>query len=751
MRPRTQLIISQKEEPMHAPTSKGTRPAWLVLLIVFALTLAAQAMSIIPVDEVEGPTCVVRDSVTGMSLPLSPEISQYNVLITDGFAHIRLTQLYVNRFENVNDIVYVFPLPHEGSVHAMSMEYDGTVYKAEIYEKQQAQHLYDSAKADGANAALLVQHKPNVFQQRLANIAYNDSAYVRIEVSMPLKYNNGELELAIPTMVAPRYGGAQGMPQPGVDSTDLWNPPADVNGQELFITTLIQTGYPMTNVYSPTHPLVVRKMEDAHSVLVKQGLLGPDSRTEMPNNVAVYLKDEVTYPNKDYVLRFERAAATQDFSLASYFDTELNEGCFALQLYPDEKFPEADRQPLELIFLIDISGSQSGWPIVKEKEIANNILNRLNTGDRISLCAFNTSVRWAFGTHAIVDATPENVALAESFVDGLSAGGGTELLNAVRNILAVPKGGEHQRYFIILTDGQIGNEEAIFAEIEAHPSNPTIFTFGAGGNLNRYFLDRSAEIGNGFSTIITSDADVDDKVGQAWEKIQFPQIANVTVDFGGLPTGDLVLPVSTNLYKGCPIEVYGRYTTGGTYTVTVRGDYKGAPVEITRSVALASEENTNAMIPKIWAKQVIDRLTMEEWTTGSNKDKIIEISTAYQVLSKYTAFLAINPQPIEEAGDLMGATPTLALEENLWRQLSIRTDMYGLSVIMPDGLLMEKFELYDLRGRLLYRMSFAAMLCAKLFRWDGIMQTGMRLRPGRYVVRLHFAGKTVAKVISWQQ
>jgi hypothetical protein len=90
----------------------------LIVLLWFAAAFSADA---IPLDKVRGPMCIVRDTVTGITLPMSPENSQYNVIITDGLAHIRLTQLFVNHFKNVNDIVYVFPLPHEGSVHAMSM------------------------------------------------------------------------------------------------------------------------------------------------------------------------------------------------------------------------------------------------------------------------------------------------------------------------------------------------------------------------------------------------------------------------------------------------------------------------------------------------------------------------------------------------------------------------------------------------------------------------------------------------------
>jgi Ca-activated chloride channel family protein len=135
------------------------------------------------------------------NLTLSPESSRFNVVVTEGIAHVRLTQLYVNRFSfPLADLVYVFPLPEQSSVHAMSMEYQNRYYTAEILEKQSAQQIYDSLVSSGYNTALLLQDKPNIFQQQLANIASTDSAWIEIELSVPHKFESNTYELTLPTM-----------------------------------------------------------------------------------------------------------------------------------------------------------------------------------------------------------------------------------------------------------------------------------------------------------------------------------------------------------------------------------------------------------------------------------------------------------------------------------------------------------------------------------------------------------------------
>ncbi len=261
---------------------------YVSLLVAFVIVFVFRTVTAedIPVDDIRGPICVLKDTVSGTIFPLSPKRSQYNVIVTDGIAHVEVTQQYVNDYENINSIVYVFPLPYDGSVHTMEMEYRDSIYKAEIYEKKEAEQIYDSIQNEGGTAALLIQQKPNVFQQRLANIAYRDTAYVRIGLSMPLKYNYGEFELSIPTMVAARFGGSTGTDVP---SSDPWNPPENRNGQGLQINVLIQTVYPIKNLNSPTHPLNIIEITDARPILEQRALLNQDSDLNNPCNICAIL------------------------------------------------------------------------------------------------------------------------------------------------------------------------------------------------------------------------------------------------------------------------------------------------------------------------------------------------------------------------------------------------------------------------------------------------------------------------------
>ena len=718
-----------------------------VLTLFFAVAVKAQSLAI-PADSVKGPMCVVLDTVKKIALPLSPTVSTYNVIVTDGLAQITLTQKFVNDYGVIKDLVYVFPLPHEAAVHGMTMEYRDSIYVAKIFEKQEAQQIYDSIVKKGGTAALLLQDRPNVFQQRLANIAYHDSAFVQIKLTMPLSYNNGVYELAIPTMVSERYQSAGATPVPS--SGRLWNPPPDRDGQSLQMNVLIQTGFPIAQLQSPTHPLVVSAFEAVRTDLEKRHVIEKTTVMDMPYASGAMLTQATTYPNKDFVLRFSRVAANVDFTMASYFDTTLGMGYFFGMVFPDTSLFGGSRPKLDIVLLIDVSGSQSGWPLAKEKEIAGVVLGKLNPTDRISVLSFSDQVYWCFGSGQSVDATAANIQKAKDFVSGLSVVGGTNLLAGVQSALSVAKPADASRFFIFLTDGNITNESDILDAIKNHPSTPTVFTFGAGNNLNRYFLDESAKVGNGFSTEITENEAVDAPVNSAWNKIESPQLRNIAITCEGLDQAKLLMPSGALLFKGCPVELCGVYSKGGGHLVTITGQKDTGTVTLSKEIVLAAGPTASSMIPQVWARQYIEKLRIDEGTTTKNKATIIEISKTYQVLSDYTAFLAINPVAATDANSIQKYVPALTkVEADGLAAFSIRIDRGLLTLKMPGGVFIREVAVYDLFGRCVFRKQISSLSCGR-FLWDGMLVNGMKLPKGHFIVKIMTTRGIITRTMVWR-
>lgn len=721
--------------------------ALLVIDFLAARHAFPQAM-----DSIKGPICVVYDSVAKKSFTLSPERSVYNVVVTDGLAQVKIEQQYVNSVGRIKDIVYVFPMPHKGSVHAMSMLYNNELYQAKIMEKQEAQRKYDSVVNTGGSGALLLQERPNIFQQRLANIAFGDTARVTIVFSMPLKYDNGTYELAIPTMIGERYQSS------GVDfvpSGPFWNPPENRDGQSLQINVLLQTGFEITRLESPTHPMAVEPVASIRKTLEDRGVLEASSEIKEPFACGGILLSQSTYPNRDFVLRFSRKAAVQDFAIASYYDRTRNQGYFSMNIFPDTSIFTGPRPNLDIVLMVDHSGSQSGWPLEAEKKVSAEILSRLLPSDKMTVLAFQSVVTWAFGSSAPREATAANVATANAFIGALSPTGGTELLSAVQSALAVPQTPGYERYYIFLTDGFVTNETAIITAIRDHPSKPTVFTFGCGNSINRYLIDQAAATGNGgYGTVITeleARESVVPFVDAAWEKISTPQLKNVSVTLtSSTGTANVLMPSGNNLFTGRPIEVYGTYTAGGPAAVTVTGMLADKEVTLQRVVTFAATENMNRMVPKIWAREYIEYLSINEGTTQSNKAAIIEVSTAYQVLSKYTAFLAISPQKSEGSATMIREFPSVHAESSRLSSLQVTVTKGVVHITLPSHAMVNKMMIYDLKGRLIYVLPLSAHALVSQVTWDGRTGSGARLNPGAYIIVAVTANGIVRSPFRWQ-
>ncbi|HKP98168.1 MAG TPA: VIT domain-containing protein [Fibrobacteria bacterium] len=703
----------------------------------------------IPLDSLHGPLCGMVDPETRRQVAISPAFTRVNVVVTDAIAQAVVSQRFVNPFKAKTEVVYLFPLPDQGAVHGMKYEYRDSLYVAKILERDMAQAKYDSIKQAGGQAALLLQERPNIFMQRIASMGPGETAYVEIRLSMPLKYADGELELAFPTRIGPRY---QSDPARKVSAAaNPWNPPEVRSGPEFQFNVLIQSGVELGSVYSPTHPVDIGGLPDMRKSLEERRLVEPNDKPFLAFTRAAMLKPVATYPNRDFVLRMKRASAAQDFSVALSTDSR-GQGFFMLNLYPDPSLFAGKRGAMELVMLIDVSGSQIGWPLEREKEIALNILSRLTPDDRIDVLAFSNEVTYAFGNNTPVPAGPQNVAKAETFIRGLAVQGGTELLNAVNAALAVPSDRDKQRFFAFLTDGFITNETAILHAISGHPSKPTILTFGAGNSLNRYFLEECAKVGNGFATPVVAGDAAGPLVESAWKRIEAPQLEGIKADFGGLATADVLAPVSDRLYLGLPYRLSGKFDGEGTHRVTLTALKQGIPVTLSRSVDFGMGDALSWAVPKLWAREKIGQLTLAQGTTASNKAAIIRISEDYQVLSQYTAFLASEPQAVTPENDISGGMIATGLAEAprtmLYFDLAVRGSTLFLDWKAPVEL--ESIRIYDLHGKLLftYRPESRAAAVGR-WTWDGRDANGRMLGRGRYLISVQTKSGARNQVFVW--
>ena len=246
------------------------------------------------------------------------------------------------------------------------------------------------------------------------------------------------------------------------------------------------------------------------------------------------LKDRATIPNKDFILRYD--VASQDIQDALLTHKGKNGGFFTLILQPPARVAAEDVTPKELVFVLDTSGSMSGFPIEKAKETMQLALDNLYPQDTFNLITFSGDTRILF-PHP-VPATRENLRQAREFLTSRQGSGGTEMMKAIRAALDPSDVQDHVRIVCFMTDGYVGNDMEILAEIQRH-SKARIFAFGIGNSVNRFLLDKMAEYGRGEVEYVSLQEDGSAAARKFHERIRNPLLTDVSIEWSGLPVADV--------------------------------------------------------------------------------------------------------------------------------------------------------------------------------------------------------------------
>jgi Ca-activated chloride channel family protein len=538
-------------------------------------------------------------------------------------ARVNVTQEFHNDSATKVEAVYTFPLPHDAAVDRMTMTIGSRVIEGKVHKKEEAQALYNAAREQGRTAALLDQHRPNIFTQSLANL--EPGADVRIDISYveTLRYEAGKFEFVFPMVVAPRY-------KPGAPSPPL-TPEGTRAGHDISVEVALDAGLPIGNVASPTHEIDLQWVTSSRAL--------------------VRLKDQQSIPNRDFLLRYESASgAIQDTVLAHY---TAQGGYFALMLEPPRTTGAADASPKELIFVLDTSGSMMGFPIEKAKEAMIMALSGLYSNDTFNLITFSGDTEILFPEP--VAATPENIEMAKLFLQSRSGSGGTEMMKAIRAALDPSAATGRVRVVCFMTDGEVGNDMEILSEVQKHTA-ARVFAFGIGQSVNRFLLDGMAHLGRGEVEYVGLQDDGSAAARRFWQRVRDPLLTDLEIDFGGLPVTDVYPKRIPDLFGAKPVLITGRYRGPLRGTVQLRGKAGGLAVNRTIALDLPADARHDSLA-SLWARQRVSDLMTQDYAgyhAGAMKpelrEQIVQTGLAYGLSTQFTSFLAVEERTVTVGG-----------------------------------------------------------------------------------------------------
>ncbi|MBN8573226.1 MAG: VWA domain-containing protein [Candidatus Kapabacteria bacterium] len=562
-------------------------------------------------------------------------LTDIHVSIVGMIADVTIRQIYVNNDKDPIEAIYVFPASTKAAVYAMKMQVEDRVITAIVKEKQQARIDYTKAKEEGKSASLLEEITPNVFKMNVANILKGDSITVTISYTEMLVPENNIYQFSYPAVVGPRYIAAG----TNNDLVQVLNEQTNsrIMPGKLKFTSILSTGVPLRTLRSPSHAMDIITKD------VKTGKIVPLGKNNSLTTVKLSDKDEQSGA-RDIVIEYSLTGPSIESGLLLYEGKEEN--YFMLMVQPPSDIIVKNLMPREYVFIVDVSGSMQGFPLETTKSMIEDLLETMRPIDKINVMMFSGGQSVLSPTS--LPATDDNKKKAINFLNTGFGGGGTELLPALRSAFSMEVDEKLSRTFIVLTDGYVAVEREAFQLIATQLNKANVYSFGIGSSVNRWLIEGMARAGKGSPFIVMNKSETDDAAEKFISYIQAPVLSHITVDYGDFNVYDLDLPSIPDVTGKRPIIVYGKWKGKKNGTITVKGDAAGGALTFTHSIEAAPSLPEHSALRYLWAKNKITLLEDEKNApaiTGATidyKKEITDLGLRYNMLTKYTSFIAID-------------------------------------------------------------------------------------------------------------
>lgn len=543
-----------------------------------------------------------------------------------GLVRITLEQTFRNPHDEPLRVTYSLPLPADGAVSGFAFRIGEERVVGQVDTKQQARQRFEDAILEGRTAALLDQERSSLFTQEVGNVPPRTQVVCEVQVDQKLTWlPDGAWEWRFPTVVAPRYLGADGRV---VDHAKVTVDVADAAlPVKLGLSLAIRDPLPEDRrPESPSHPL--------HTA---RGL----GRTDV-----TFADERGAGLDRDVVVRWRVATLKVGTELdvsrpASGPSSEAAYGL--LTLVPPTV--EAALTPVarDLIVLLDTSGSMSGDPLDQARRVTAALVDSLTDRDQLELIEFSSSTRrWKRGA---VAATAANRRDAQGWLARLRASGGTEMRTGILEALA-PLRAESQRQVIIITDGLIGFEHEVLEAISQRlPRGSRVHTVGVGSGVNRSLTMPAARAGRGVELVIGLGEDAEPFARRLLARTNQPLLTDVEV------TGSAVLGVAPgrvpDLFGGSPALVSLKLRPEGGELI-VRARTADGDLEDRLVVRPTAHGEGSPAVTTLYARELVEDCELGIAVGGHKHelDRLIErLGVDFQISTRLTSWVAVSSRP----------------------------------------------------------------------------------------------------------
>ncbi len=599
--------------------------------------------------------------------------------VSDLTAQTTVRQTFQNSLDDPLEATYVFPLPDRAAVTRFQMRVADRTIDGQLKERGEAREEYTQAIEKGHRAAIAEEDRSGVFSLRVGNIPPGEETTVELTLIGPLPVSDGEATFRFPLVVAPRY--TPGIPLDGASVGDGVAPDTDQVPDASRVTPpVLLPGFPnpvRLSLEVELEPAGIAAGAEDWTTRVRSSLHSTIAEGGPPWVIRLHPGERL---NRDFVLRFPVTDRLVTTSLKASPARDDDPGVFALTLLPPTVDVAKKPAPREVVFVLDRSGSMSGWKMVAARRTLGRMIDTLLDQDRFAVLAFdNTIERPPEQKSGFVAGSNRQRWKTLEWLTNIQSRGGTEMgpaLTAAMRLFSKPANDTSsspapkepaseprlsengfERILVVITDGQVTGEDAVLRGLarEAGAEPPRIFTVGIDRAVNAGFLRRLAGFGGGNCELVESEDRLDEAMDRIHRLIGKPVLTEVRIEpVNSDWIGDSVAPSRVpDLYVDRPITVFGRHLSSdasiGFRIRATDASNKAWQHEIVGQPAPAD------MLKSMWGRARVRKLE-DDYAAGRARNakelmkEVISVSLETHVLSRFTAYVAVDGHEIVNKG-----------------------------------------------------------------------------------------------------
>jgi Ca-activated chloride channel family protein len=363
--------------------------------------------------------------------------------------------------------------------------------------------------------------------------------------------------------------------------------------------------------------------------------------------------------NRDFILRY-RLAGEQIASGLILYQGE-GENFFLYMAQPPKRVAPEDIPPREFVFVVDVSGSMDGFPLDTSKKLLEDLIGGLRPTDFFNVVLFagdSTAL-----SESPLPANAENISRAVQLIDQQRGAGGTELLPAIQQAMRLPTEPGVSRSVVLITDGYVSVEDGVFKYIRDNLGKANVFAFGIGSGVNRYLIEGVAKAGLGEPFIVEDQAKAADVATKFREYIQSPVLTDIQIRADGFEMYDVEPGSFPDLLAQRPVVLFGKWRGSPIGTIELTGKSGRGDFVSRLDVSSVQPDEGNRALRYLWARTRIAELSDYGFgnVTDASVKEITALGLKYNLLTKYTSFIAVREKVVNPNGTATDVNQPLPL------------------------------------------------------------------------------------------